>query len=376
MVEISVIIPVYNVEKYLNECLDSIVNQTFEDIEIICINDGSTDGSLDILNEYENLDSRVKVITQENRGVSAARNKGLELACGSYIYFIDSDDYLELDGLEKLYELSEEKNLDLLLFKLIRFDDRTGEKDFDYSNMPFLLDIGKETFTYHDFEEDLFRVDITTYTKLFKRALIADRRFAEGLIFEDNILYFDYIFDAERIHFHDECLYYKRIREDSIISKASRDYTDIFDAYNLIYQKFEERKLFPKFREKLFMRKVDSIYYRFKLINAKYRDFYYSLMKEEFLNQKDEYDNELELKKVTNYYKNIFKSVIESSNAGDVESYLKLNQLKTRFESVNRKNEKLKGKNRKLKQLNHDLLTSNSWKLTKPLRALKRKSNG
>ena len=94
MPKISVIIPVYNVEKYLRECLDSLLNQTFKDIEIICVNDGSTDGSLNILNEYASKDSRFIIINQNNQGLSAARNNGLNVAKGDYVAFLDSDDYI------------------------------------------------------------------------------------------------------------------------------------------------------------------------------------------------------------------------------------------------------------------------------------------
>ena len=97
MVTLSVIVPVYNTEKYLRECLDSIINQTFRDIEIICVNDGSTDKSLEILKEYALKDNRIKVITQGNKGQSVARNIGLNNASGKYITFIDSDDYLDFN---------------------------------------------------------------------------------------------------------------------------------------------------------------------------------------------------------------------------------------------------------------------------------------
>ena len=99
MVKISVIIPVYNVEKYLKESLESVVNQTLNDIEIICIDDGSTDSSPSILKEYQNNDERFIIINQENSGPGAARNRGIKEAKGKYTYFLDSDDYLELDAL-------------------------------------------------------------------------------------------------------------------------------------------------------------------------------------------------------------------------------------------------------------------------------------
>lgn len=94
--KVSIIVPVYNVEEYLVKCLDSLVNQTLKEIEIICINDGSTDNSLEILNTYAQKDSRITIIDKKNEGVSAARNTGLNISKGEYIMFVDSDDYLEL----------------------------------------------------------------------------------------------------------------------------------------------------------------------------------------------------------------------------------------------------------------------------------------
>ena len=104
--KISVIIPVYNVEKYLRECLDSIVNQTFKDIEIICVDDGSTDKSLEILREYEQKDKRIIVISQPNKGVSTARNIGMQQATGKYMMFVDSDDYITQNACELIYNVS------------------------------------------------------------------------------------------------------------------------------------------------------------------------------------------------------------------------------------------------------------------------------
>ena len=110
MAKISVIVPCYNVEKYLEECLDSIVNQTFTDIEIICINDGSTDSTNRILDIYSNNDSRIKIITQTNKGLSASRNIGIENSNGEYILFIDSDDYLELTAFEEIYNIAKKNS--------------------------------------------------------------------------------------------------------------------------------------------------------------------------------------------------------------------------------------------------------------------------
>ena len=124
--KISVIIPVYNVEKFLRECLDSVVNQTMRDIEIICVNDGSTDGSLDILKEYAKKDDRIIVINQTNGFVGSARNNGLKIAKGEYIQFVDSDDYLELNACETAYKYALQYDSDVVVFGYKNFPERVG----------------------------------------------------------------------------------------------------------------------------------------------------------------------------------------------------------------------------------------------------------
>lgn len=116
MTKFSIILPIYNVEKYLSKCLDSIINQTHRNIEIICINDGSTDNSLQILEEYTQKDGRIKIINQKNQGVSIARNVGIENATGDYILFIDADDWIELDACEVLLNTINNKKFDLIYF--------------------------------------------------------------------------------------------------------------------------------------------------------------------------------------------------------------------------------------------------------------------
>ena len=117
MVEISVIVPVYNVSEYLAQCMDSIINQTFEDIEIICVNDGSTDDSLKILEEYSEKDERISIISQENQGQGVARNVGMNAARGNYIFFMDSDDFIKLNALELLHENAVSNNSDVVFYR-------------------------------------------------------------------------------------------------------------------------------------------------------------------------------------------------------------------------------------------------------------------
>lgn len=114
--KVSVVIPVYNVEKYLGQCLDSVINQTYRNLEIICVNDCSPDNSVQILKEYAQKDERIKIVTHEkNGGLSVSRNSGLDAATGDYVYFIDSDDWIDLDYIEKMVEAIKRENVDIVL---------------------------------------------------------------------------------------------------------------------------------------------------------------------------------------------------------------------------------------------------------------------
>lgn len=116
MPKVSIIIPVYNVEKYLRECLDSVINQTIKDIEIICVNDGSTDNSLNILEEYALRDKRIKIINKKNGGLASARNEGLKYISGTLCHFLDSDDYIEPNLYENAINIFQNFNIDYLCF--------------------------------------------------------------------------------------------------------------------------------------------------------------------------------------------------------------------------------------------------------------------
>lgn len=120
---VSIIVPIYNVEQYLTECLDSLVNQTLRDIEIICVNDGSPDHSADIVRRYMHLDARITLIEQENRGLSGARNTGLRVAKGEYVYFMGSDDWLEADAMDICYNVAKKDRIDVVFFDAQVFKD-------------------------------------------------------------------------------------------------------------------------------------------------------------------------------------------------------------------------------------------------------------
>jgi glycosyltransferase involved in cell wall biosynthesis len=318
MVEVSVIIPVYNTEKYLNDCLDCIVNQTLKDIEIICVDDGSTDGSTGILEEYEKSDSRIKVIKQENQGQGAARNTAIPLANGKYIYFMDSDDTLELNALEDLYNIAEDKSLDMVIFKLINVDDETGEKYAErYYDMDFLKKIvGDNVFNYNDVGEDVYKIAVSPPGKLFKRDLISDIRFDESKIFEDNPFFIEAFFRADRVYFHDEYLY-NRLRHKGSLMTQNSSFIDVIPISNMILDITKKYGHYDEFKNGFFNKKIFSTYYRFTVTGDSFKQEYFEEMKRDFLSFKDEVESEIDLEPLNEI---IFKRALSRETHEDFDS--------------------------------------------------------
>lgn len=180
MAEISVILPVYNTSKYLHACLSSLLNQTFHDFEIVAINDGSTDDSLSILQDFANKDSRIRIIDQKNQGIGAARNLGIQLANGTYIAFIDSDDTLELRMLECLYKKAVEESLDIVVCDYIEYEE-SSKKEEQIALPTF------ETCSLLQMPQLLFEINSSPWNKLYRTALWKEHgiEFPVSLKYED-----------------------------------------------------------------------------------------------------------------------------------------------------------------------------------------------
>lgn len=178
--KISVIIPVYNVEEYLPVCLDSVLAQTFSDFEAVCVNDGSPDNSAAILEKYAKKDARIKVVSRPNGGLSAARNTGLENACGEYIYFLDSDDYIHPQLLEILYKEICDDGCD---FVSSRFQKVKGKTDSFPSYKDYKTVIVEKPLVELCRNKKLLSVNV--WSKLYRRKALGDLQFIPGLIYED-----------------------------------------------------------------------------------------------------------------------------------------------------------------------------------------------
>ena len=334
MVRISVIIPVYNVENYLNECLDSVLNQTFEDFEVICINDGSTDSSLDILRTYEKMDSRVRIISQENKGAGASRNIALKKACGEYVYFMDSDDYLKLTAFEELMERYYDKNPDFIMFKINNFIEQSGETIDDvYYRMPYLKErVGDNSFCYDDVGDFLLRLCVCPPSSIYNRKFIKDIRFPEGLLFEDNVFFTHAIFKAQKVYFYDEFLYNRRRRLDSTTAPISVRSLDVIEITNILIDLCNEYDHKEHMRH-LYKRIFHDTYQIFKNADSSKKEELFEKIKSEYLKNKDKWESEDYFANNLNAeYRHRFNCAIKSRNAHRfercVDSYPEKSKLK------------------------------------------------
>ena len=239
MEKISVIIPVYNVEKFMRNCIDSCINQTYKNLEIILVDDGSTDNSGKICDEYKNKDERIKVIHQKNMGLAGARNSGLDIATGKYIMFLDSDDFYEPNSCEVLYKEIEEKNADYVIGNYIHTDYEGVKWEnpiFNQENFKLSID---------DYKKSFFVMNSTEWNKIFKREFIEkySLRFVLGAFAEDAIFStFCYVHTDNAYYINDIVYNYRQNKTNSTISTTCTKtyFTKINEAYKLIYKNFEE----------------------------------------------------------------------------------------------------------------------------------------
>ena len=231
MPKVSVIIPIYNAEAYLHQCIASILNQSMEDIEIICVDDGSTDSSLHILEEFRKIDDRITLISGENRGAGAARNKGIDIATGEYLLFLDADDYFERDLCLKLYNACHKVNVEISICNSDRYDDKEGlyfpSGSINWSNLPcvgFPFTIGK-------MKANIFNTFVGwAWDKLFKRSFISEfkLRFQEQRTTNDLYFVYSALIHAKSIIVIDEILVHQRVNLESSLSVTRHKSWDCF----------------------------------------------------------------------------------------------------------------------------------------------------
>ena len=215
--KISVVIPAYNVEKYLDKCVQSVVEQTYKNLEIIIVNDGSTDSTESICEEWTNKDDRIIYINQTNKGLSGARNSGIDIATGKYIVFIDSDDWVSNDMVEKLYSNVILYNANIAICNRWYYFEKNGNQKLRFQNNHSIVEMStsealKKLMCFSDF-------DMSAWCKLYDIKLFKDIRFPEGKYCEDYYIMYKLFSLSDKIVYNSEPLYYYLQREGSISKK-------------------------------------------------------------------------------------------------------------------------------------------------------------
>lgn len=336
--------PVYNGEDYLSQSINCILNQSLNDFELICVDDGSTDNSLDILNDFKAQDNRIQVYHQENRGGGAARNLALTYAKGEYVYFMDADDIIKDYALEKLYSLCLEKQLDFVIFKAINYDEDTDTcyETPDYS-MSKLAEFAKDrVFSFEDLGDLIFNITVTPWSKFYNLEFVkaSGAQFAEGLIFHDNVFFWEVLFNAERMYFLDEFLYTRRRYSKSSTGAGDKRYANIITIINMNIELFFKYNQFEKFKTILYNKKILWIYMRYENIQHQYREFFFGEMKKDFKKMLthercNEFIASLDFKN-----KAIYESCVNSNNAEEFEEKLskalKTNKIKKAYNKISK----------------------------------------
>ncbi|MDR2066736.1 MAG: glycosyltransferase, partial [Endomicrobium sp.] len=268
--QISVIIPVYNTEKYLRQCLDSVINQTLKDIEVICVNDGSTDDSLDILKEYEHKDLRIKVVDQKHQNAGVSRNNGLTYAMGKYIQFVDSDDWIDLNMLESLYNRAEDTNADIVLFlRRYYYDDLKLLKNNDCFDTKFLKEL--KVFSYRDIPKNIFGISLSNVlNKFYNKSFIINNKLKFQNLHTCNDVYFSYssIVLANKLHMFNDWFYnYRRGISTQITAYRGQYFDCIFKACDELEQLLVSRGFFPLLEKSFYITMKKHMSYEYSQMN-------------------------------------------------------------------------------------------------------------
>lgn len=323
MAEVSVIIPIYNVEVYLNQCLDSLAEQNFKDAEFICVDDGSPDNCGAILKEYAEKDPRFIIITQQNKGQGTARNKGLEQAKGRYIIFADPDDYMETGAIEKIYNCFEQKKADVIQFNYKEFSENTNEiiksnnfadflrKKFNYELKNTQFYRWQEVFA-DGFKYSEFKIWTKAYSKNFLDKY--EIKFPNNKNGEDDVFSAQVFLNSDKIYYLENCLYNYRLRNNSSCNSISDDKFCIFENVHRIRMLILQKGLYPRLKKSFSKYKTDVISRYYQNI-SKENKHKYKLCAKEILTKKEYICFLFRTSNGNSFFENLFSLKNERKNA-------------------------------------------------------------
>jgi len=290
-IKVSVIVPVYNGERYIRQCLDSICGQTLKEIQIILVNDGSTDSTAEILNEYALRDERIIVINKEHTNAGESRNTGLEIAEGEYLSFLDADDFFEPFMLEHAYDKAKSDDADICAFRCNQYDDKSGE----YRDCPWTLKLEQmpehRPFSNHDCSERIFTMtSCTAWDKLFRREFIMGKkiRFQNVPSCNDMLFTFSAYSEAEKMTSLDEILVHQRVNQVRTLS-ADIEYLwhNFYDALMALKNFMIDRDIYAEYKKSFVNWAVDfSIWNKYNYKEV-FRDNIHQALKRSFLDDLD-----------------------------------------------------------------------------------------
>ena len=427
---VSIIVPVYNEGKHLTHCLNSLLNQSYENLEIICVDDGSTDNSLNTLNEYSNKYSRIIIYTQSHKGISESRNNGLSKANGKYILFVDGDDWIEKDTIKLLYENAENNDSDLVLYNAIEeYPDKQRKRIYPLNNKD--IDWNNFSFDYNFNKKLVLNTYLVIWTHFFKKSFLDKYNLQfKHKLFEDNLFHIKVMIYAKKISYQPKILYHYRKENQYSLQNNIAGTTESFIFFDILKDIEEFLVKIDKMEEfnlNYIQYKLTELKAKFDLINPVNKEIMYEKIKDEFikmdlsiliLNQlpipiknfyievlcldfKEFLSNHILLEQLLNgnneqldsnvkeFIKNN-KMIIEENNVhlfnAFKENESSIQQLKQSLEFSNEQLTKKENeiqeyhklildKNIQIENLTifkENVLNSKSWKITKPLRKIKK----
>ncbi len=288
MPKVSVIVPTYNVSQYLDECMTSLINQTLEDMEFICVNDGSTDHSLEILQKYAAADQRVKIIDKPNGGYGKAMNVGLDNCTGEYIGILEPDDYVKLDMYEKLYDLAVKNNLDIIKADFYRFvHDEDGKLVKNYNCLTGDTSLYSRVIDPAE-EPNVFKAIMNTWSGIYKRSFLEEHHIRHhetpGASFQDNGFWFKTFCYAKRLYFVERPFYMNR-RDNPNSSVHNKEKVFCMnDEYAYIMDFLNEH---PEFKKRYIgvysFKRYHNYVASFYRVGEEYKDIYMERFQKEFI---------------------------------------------------------------------------------------------
>lgn len=325
--KISVILPVFNGEKYIRKAIESVLNQTLTDFELIIVNDGSTDGTSDIINEFN--DYRITLINQENLGPGASRNRAFKQVKSEYVMYLDADDWFDEMALEIAYGNAKANDTDMTFFQMINYDDVTHEI---YENDWFNLTTFDETYENRVFGPEetpgsIFDLSVGVCQKIYRISFLKDinAEFPEGIFFEDMPFFYYVYLKSERISIIKRHLYYRRKHDDSITHVVDCKFLDTVPAGQRLMEIFIENDWYDTYKFDLLAYKINGPRFALRDIEEKCKEKLYELIKMDYESIKSGRYYDDFLQNLGPVKKKFFLDIIASEN---YENFLIINEDK------------------------------------------------